>query len=164
MTAKRSSPDGSSIRLVALLRGANVGGSSVIKMADLRAQFESLGFTEVVTYIQSGNVVFTSVERDRKRLRAQIEEGLATSLGYRGGRVFLFSVDELAKAAAHNPFEPERLEHEQYCHLMFLSSKPAPDRQRALLALQDKEYRFAIRDKVLYYAYPREFAGKRRTI
>ena len=155
---------GSGERLVALLRGANVGGSSVIKMADLRAAFESLGFADVVTYIQSGNVVFKSTEQDRERLSAEIETRLRTSFGYRGGAIFLFSADELAEAAAHNPFEPARLEHEQYCHLMFLSAKPDADRQRALLALQGKEYRFAFDDRVLYYAYPREFAGRRRGI
>ena len=155
---------GSGERLVALLRGANVGGSSVIKMADLRAAFESLGFADVVTYIQSGNVVFKSTEQDRERLSAEIETRLRTSFGYRGGAIFLFSADELAEAAAHNPFEPARLEHEQYCHLMFLSAEPDADRQRALIALQGKEYRFEFHDRVLYYAYPREFAGRRRGI
>ncbi len=48
------------MRLVALLRGINVGGRSVIKMAELRPAFEGLGLKDVRTYIQSGNVVFTS--------------------------------------------------------------------------------------------------------
>jgi uncharacterized protein (DUF1697 family) len=164
MNAERRSPDKSGERLVALLRGANVGGSSVIKMADLRAAFESLGFTDVVTYIQSGNVVFSSTRLDRKRLSADIEARLAAELGYRGGAVFLFTAEDLAKAAANNPFEPARLEREQLCHLMFLSAEPDLDRQRALLALQGKAYRFAFHESVLYYAYPREFAGKRRGI
>lgn len=45
-------------RYLALLRGINVGGKNIIKMADLKACFESLGFADVVTYIQSGNVLF----------------------------------------------------------------------------------------------------------
>jgi len=151
-------------RLVALLRGVNVGGSSVIKMTALRAEFEALGLTEVATYIQSGNVVFRSFERHRARVSQAIEERLAARLGYRGGAVFLLSAAELQEAADHNPFEPERLDSEQYCHLMVLSAEPETERQRALLALQGEEYRFAIRDRVLYYAYPRGFAGRRRSI
>ena len=149
---------------MALLRGANVGGSSVIKMSDLRAELEALGLTEVVTYIQSGNVIFRSVERDRARLSRAIEARLAARLGYHGGAVFLLSGAELQEAADHNPFEPERLDAEQYCQLMFLSAEPDARRQHALLALQGEEYRFAIRDRVLYYAYQRAFAGRRRTI
>ncbi|NCP46313.1 MAG: DUF1697 domain-containing protein, partial [Flavobacteriales bacterium] len=45
---------------LALLRGINVGGNNIIKMVDLKACFEKMGFTDVKTYIQSGNVIFTS--------------------------------------------------------------------------------------------------------
>ena len=46
---------------LALLRGINVGGNNIIKMADLKACFERLGFTGVATYIQSGNILFKSM-------------------------------------------------------------------------------------------------------
>ena len=49
---------------VALLRGINVGGNNLIKMADLKACFEAQGFGNVATYIQSGNVLFTSDDTD----------------------------------------------------------------------------------------------------
>jgi uncharacterized protein (DUF1697 family) len=58
---------------VAFLRGINVGGHNKIKMADLRGMFESMGFQSVQTYIQSGNVLFTS-EDDTETLRIQIEQ------------------------------------------------------------------------------------------
>ena len=150
------------MRLVALLRGINVGGRSVIKMAELRPAFEGLGLKDVRTYIQSGNVVFTS-EGSRRGLAAKIEKGLESKFGFRG-RVFLFSADELEEAAANNPFEPERRDKEQYCQLMFLEGEPTAERRDALLAMADDEYRFAIRDKVLYLAYARALAGRRRTI
>ena len=51
-------------RYIALLRGINVGGHRKIKMVELKALFERLGFTDVVTYIQSGNVVFTAQDSD----------------------------------------------------------------------------------------------------
>jgi uncharacterized protein (DUF1697 family) len=67
---------------VALLRGINVGGKNKIKMADLKACMEALGFQDVRTYIQSGNVIFRTGERSRARLIKQIEAALAETFGY----------------------------------------------------------------------------------
>ena len=50
---------------IALLRGINVGGNNIIKITDLKSQIENMGFTNVVTYIQSGNVLFKSDEKDK---------------------------------------------------------------------------------------------------
>ena len=58
---------------VALLRGINVGGNNLIKMADLRESFVELGFSEVRTYIQSGNVVFCAKQKNKAKLTAVIE-------------------------------------------------------------------------------------------
>ena len=79
-------------------------------------------------------------------------------------KVFLLTPQELKKAAADNPFDPERLDKEQRCHLMFLSAPPSAARRRALMAVQGEEYRFHIKRKVLYYAYSRKFDGIRRMI
>ncbi len=67
---------------VALLRGINVGGKNVIKMADLRTCFEDEGFRNVVTYIQSGNVVFSMAPVKRAVLTAQVEGMLAAAFDY----------------------------------------------------------------------------------
>jgi len=61
---------------VALLRGINVGGNSIIRMAHLRQTFERLGFANVRTYINSGNVLFQSPERDPRKLEMRIEKAL----------------------------------------------------------------------------------------
>ena len=61
------------MRYVALLRGINVGGRTLVKMADLKACFEDLGFDEVSTYIASGNVLFESDEGDAAALATTIE-------------------------------------------------------------------------------------------
>jgi uncharacterized protein (DUF1697 family) len=132
-------------------------------MAEVRKLFESLGLTEVVTYIQTGNVVFSTRETDRDRLARQLEEQLASAIG-KQVKVFVLEPAELAAAAAHNPFDPERRDHEQLCHLMFLSAAPDAERRQALMARQGDEYRFHVHDKVLYYVYDREHAGNRRTI
>ena len=67
---------------LALLRGINVGGKNIIKMADLKACFEEIGFSDVATYIQSGNVLFRSTEKDRRKLATQIEKKLSGTFNY----------------------------------------------------------------------------------
>jgi uncharacterized protein (DUF1697 family) len=87
---------------LALLRGINVGGNNLIKMTDLRACFESMGFSEVRTYIQSGNVVFTSPENDKKRLIAQIERVLSDRFNYTS-RIVLVTILQLQKIVEEAP-------------------------------------------------------------
>lgn len=67
---------------VALLRGINVGGKNIIKMADLRTCFKAMGFDQVRTYIQSGNVLFHSEETGRDALVSRIEKALADTFNY----------------------------------------------------------------------------------
>ena len=69
------------IKYVAFLRGINVGGKNIIKMEVLKDLFESLHFKNVITFIQSGNVIFESEIKDRKILIKQIEAGLKKELG-----------------------------------------------------------------------------------
>ena len=151
----------SEYRYIALLRAINVGGHSVIRMSDLRAVFESLGLTEVVTYIQSGNVLFNSKDRDPERVAQLLEKKLESALGYQVP-VFLLTRGQLEDAAAHNPFDAERRDEEQHCHLMFLSGEPDAAHCAALMALEGREYSFSVHDKVLYFAYSREAEGRGR--
>ena len=77
------------IRYVALLRGINVGGNNIIKMADLKTCFVEMGFVNVVTYIQSGNVLFDSNDTNQLQLIQQIEKGLSESFNYNSKIVLL---------------------------------------------------------------------------
>src|SRR5439155_17419929 len=138
-------------------------GHSVIKMADLRERLASLGVDDVTTYIQSGNVLFSSPETNSEKVTAAIESALRAALG-QPVTAFVKTRAELELAAAANPFELAERDPEQVCHLVFLSAEPDPKRKQALMALQGDEYRFAVRDKVLYWAYSRSIAGNRRNI
>jgi len=69
-------------RYVALLRGINVGGKNVIKMADLRACFEAAGFRDVTTFIQSGNVLFAATSAAAGALTRKVEAILAEAFAY----------------------------------------------------------------------------------
>ena len=62
---------------VALLRGVNVGGNNMISMSSLKKSFETLGFTQVTTYINSGNIVFQTKEGDARKLERKIEQMLS---------------------------------------------------------------------------------------
>jgi uncharacterized protein (DUF1697 family) len=99
------------MRYVALLRGINVGGRNKVAMADLRQVAESLGHTEVATYIQSGNLVFTSTGDNAgggpaDALADDLEQEIARSLAVRPAVVVLSRAD-LAQVIADNPFPGE---------------------------------------------------------
>jgi len=68
------------MKYLALLRGINVGGNNIIKKDELKACFEKAGFTNILTYIQSGNILFESNEKDINKITNQIEKELANKL------------------------------------------------------------------------------------
>lgn len=96
---------------VALLRGINVGGRNVIRMADLRSRFEAEGFRDVATYIQSGNVIFRAPGSAPGALTIRIEEMLASAFGYQA-KVALRSREQMEAVVAGAPAgfgsQPER--------------------------------------------------------
>lgn len=85
-----------------LLRGINVGGKNIIKMADLKASFEAMGFANVRTYIQSGNVLLESAEKDKNSLTARIEKDLSKRFNFQA-RVVVISQKELAAVVKSAP-------------------------------------------------------------
>ena len=68
--------------IISLLRGVNVGGHNKIKMEELRALYESLELREPQTYVQSGNVVFSSKERNLATLAGKIEDAIEKKCGF----------------------------------------------------------------------------------
>ena len=70
------------MKYLALLRGINVGGNNIIKMVDLKLCFEELGYTEVTTYIQSGNVLFSSKSRSINKIVADLQSALSKRFNY----------------------------------------------------------------------------------
>lgn len=108
---------------VALLRGINVGGHTKLAMADLRRLLEDLGHDEVRTYIQSGNVVFTSDRTDPDALGAQLRERLQAELGV-SPTVLIRTREQLAAIAAENPYTEQAAADPTKVHVGFLSSEP----------------------------------------
>ncbi len=109
---------------LALLRGINVGGKNVIKMADLKKLFEEEGYQHVQTYIQSGNVIFTSPETDQAQLTEKIEQMLASAFSYHG-KIVLVSRDELEQVISDMPslWHSEDLR----CYISFVRPPSLPE-------------------------------------
>ena len=92
------------VHYLALLRGINVGGSNIIKMTDLKECFENIGCADVKTYIQSGNVMFRSEERDAAQLVSKIERALSARFAYTS-RVVVLTHKQLTHIVEHAPDE-----------------------------------------------------------
>src|SRR5262249_6120952 len=90
-------------RHVAFLRGINVGKAKRISMADLKKVVEDLGYTDVATLLNSGNVVFTSPAKLRDQAAARIEAAVEKKLGV-SSRVTVISGEDLAEALRTKPF------------------------------------------------------------
>ncbi len=100
-------------RRVALLRGINVGRAKRVTMGDLRALVEGLGYSDVRTLLNSGNVVFTAPRAVRGDVAGRIEEAIATRLGV-PARVIVLTAADLAAVVKDNPLgeaasDPSRL-------------------------------------------------------
>jgi uncharacterized protein (DUF1697 family) len=93
-------------RYLALLRGINVGGHNKVAMSDLRNLAAGLGHSDVATYIQSGNLVFSAAESDPAALADALEAEIGTHLGVRPA-VVVISAGDLAQVIADNPFPGE---------------------------------------------------------
>ena len=118
---KTNSPENKR-RYIAFLRAINVGGRTV-KMDHLRRLFAEMGFTNVETFIASGNVIFESADTDAARLERRIEAGLQDGLGYRVD-TFIRTPDELAAVAATWPFGDAHRDAPHTLFIAFLGASP----------------------------------------
>lgn len=132
---------------VALLRAVNVGGTGSLPMAELKAICEGLGFSDVKTYIQSGNVLFRSDEAE-KTVEERLDEALGKTMGKRPG-VMVRSRKELDKLAADAPFPKAK---PNFLLVYFLPEKPPGDALEKMVAPDGEEAKLAYRE--IYVHYP----------
>ena len=117
-------------RYVALLRSVNVGGHGRIAMNELRASFESLKYSGVTTYIQTGNVVFSTGSRSETAIAAAIEERIAEDFGD-SPAVILRSVPEFLRICGASPYAKAGANPSRH-HVTFLATKPTKETLAAL--------------------------------
>ena len=131
---------------IAFLRAINVGGHRKIKMADLRAMFESMSFKNVKTYIQSGNVVFYATNDNAKELSEIIKKQIDDSFSH-DVPVLIRTPKELKDLLGSFPFE-EKEGWKGY--ISFLSDKPDAESIQKLESLSSGIEKFKVADNNLY--------------
>ena len=130
-----------------MLRGVNVGGRNGIKMPELLVLYDSLGFKDAMSYIQSGNVVFSSDDPSPAALTKKIREKIKSSFGV-DAAVLIRTGKEMEKAIGDNPFkhkDPGSL------HVTFLSDAPGKTLREIDFAKdKSEEYSFGVKEIYLY--------------
>jgi uncharacterized protein (DUF1697 family) len=147
---------------IALLRGINVGGKAMIPMPELRSLFASMGLEDVTTYIQSGNVVFSSPTGDAQALARAIEERIAEAVGL-GTTVLLRTPAELAEIAESNPYLGRGADLSKL-HVVFLSAPPEADAVAELDPARSPPDEFAVRGREIYLRLPNGAGRSKLTI
>jgi len=126
------------MRYVALLRGINVGGKNKVSMERLREIAAALGFTNVKTYVNSGNLAFDTKKSDDKKLASKIHDAIEKELGL-DITIMVRSEDEIADVVAKNPYIGHFDNHKDV-HVLFLDRELSKDETALLLAqANDKE-------------------------
>ena len=106
---------------VALLRGINVGGHNRVRMADLRALLEGLGYADVRTLLQSGNAVFSASTRSPATVERQVQAAITAELGLTV-RVLVRTASRLAEVLAADPLGDRATDHSRYM-VVFLEKR-----------------------------------------
>lgn len=133
---------------IALLRGINVGGHKVIKMADLKQMFESIGLKQVKTYIQSGNIVFKS-EEDIKILNERIQSEIKNVFGF-DVPVMLRTHEEFLNIIKRCPYEADLLLEGESIHVAFLANELSEIEKDQLLMKKNDTEDCYIDENVVY--------------
>lgn len=142
------------MRYIALLRGINVGGNTMIKMAELKTSFESLGFKNVVTYVNSGNLAFDAGKSaaHESKLVEKIEKVIEKDFG-KQVPVMVRDQNEISMIIAANPFEGEFESHKEM-HVLFLKEVMPADKRKQLLDAAPEKERFVVKGREVYCHLP----------
>ncbi len=139
--------------IISMLRGVNVGGHNKVKMEALRALYESLKLRDAQTYVQSGNVIFGTEERDITRLTKRIEDGIEGKFGFRPD-VILRTAAEMRGVIAKNPFAKRRGIEPSKLLVSFLASDPGEEAREKVLQIKCDPEELRIDGRELYIHFP----------
>ena len=137
---------------ISFLRGVNVGGHNMIKMDALRALYESLGFRNPQTYVNSGNVVFHTKERNAALLTKKIQDSIEKNFSFRP-TIVLRTAPELRATIAANPFAKRKDIEPGKFLVTFLASSPAEEALAAALKIKTdpEELRIVGSEAFIYF-------------
>jgi uncharacterized protein (DUF1697 family) len=143
---------GTSMRYISLLRGINVGGNKTIKMAELKTLYESLGFAQVQTLLQSGNVVFQSDSADSVAIVQQLETGIQAHFGFEV-KIILRTAPQWDALITNAPFSAEQRDDPAKMLVLCLTAAPHPDHLTTLLATYSGSEKIYLQGDTLYAYY-----------
>ncbi len=138
---------------VAMLRGINVSGQKIIKMEQLRASFETLGFDQVDTYVQSGNVIFGASKTPLDQLLKKIKGKILSDFGF-SVALILRTSEELKKIVDNNPFLKDSETDRSKLHVTFMSQPPSTFNLGKLAGLKSDSDRFHVQGREVYLYCP----------
>ena len=138
---------------VSLFRGINVGGHQVVRMDALKELHTALGLKDVVTYIQSGNVVFTGDSADTAQLARRIEEAFAEKFGFQAS-VVVRTADEISAIMASNPFQHDPAKESKWVAILCMAQRPGETAQEDLRKAYAGPEEFYVIGQELYVYYP----------
>lgn len=141
---------------ISFLRGINVAGQKKIKMSSLKVLYESLGFKNVTTYIQSGNVIFQSTKEDIPVLQQKIEQKIQKEYNFTVTTI-IRTIPEMKNIIDGNPFMKERHEDITKLYVTFLSQRPSLLAIQELNHFQKNEEEFIISGKNVYLFIPKGY-------
>jgi len=139
--------------IISMLRGVNVGGHNKIKMDALRALYESLKLRGAQTYVQSGNVIFRTEERDIALLTKRIEDGIERKFGFRPD-VILRTAAEMREVILRNPFAKRRGIEPGKLLVTFLGSDPGAEAREKILQIKCDPEELRIEGREIYIYFP----------
>ena len=145
------------MRCIALLRGINVSGRRTVHMPDLKRVVEELGFENVSTYGQSGNVIFDCRHAEAAQLGTHIEEKLSEAFGF-STNVIIRTQEELEKIIATNPLVDSADVARDKLYVTFLADKPDKTVASELEITPGADERFAIVGSEVYLYCPNGYA------
>ena len=137
---------------VAFLRGVNVGGKNKVPMKELRAVLDGMGYQNVRTYIQSGNILFDADDFDEERVAGEMHAAIQEHFGV-SSPVVLRSAPELEAVAAHVPLDASSIEPVKL-HVMLLNKVPAPEDVARLDPDRSPGDTFVVQNREIYVHFP----------
>jgi uncharacterized protein (DUF1697 family) len=147
---------------IALLRGINVSGSNIIKMADLREMMDNLGFYGAETYIQSGNIIFRSETSDLKTLENRIASGISARFSL-SVPVLLLDSRQLAAILSNCPFPDDGISKPVGVYISLMSALPEDRGFPAIDGKTAPTERWKIVDRCLFLNCPEGYGKTRIT-
>ena len=136
------------MKYVAFLRGINVGGKNKIKMETLREICAALGFENVKTYVNSGNIIFETAKTTDKKTAVIIESAIEKEFALKI-KVIVRTMAEIAQIIAGNPFAGQ-FEDDKDLHVFFLDEELPTEKRELLLSNNNENEAFAVRNREIF--------------